>query len=163
MIKQEFREFLRLNEVAKNPVEIKWKFINDELFGTFNVKSNDETQDFEIEATRFEENGVYQFKFYRDKQTKMFNDDKYMFVVVPTIKQALDYAMRKLNPEILVFAASDESKSRKSMYRLEAAKLASKYNYFDITRDKDLEELGFTGFVFGVYKSKDKLMKIINN
>ena len=119
-----------LNEAGKSPAEIKWNKKGKNYYGEFFVNE----QKFEIEVTIMdnEKANVYQFKFYRDKYTKMFNDNKYSFGVVATIKDALEYIVKYLNPDVLVFAASDDSTTRKALYKLEAAKIASKYNYLDI-------------------------------
>lgn len=163
-----FRDFLL--EVAKEAVLINWTKKGKELFGKFNVKD----QAFSIEITILDKENttdkdyveVFQFKFYRNNETKMFNDNKYVLGalgVVPTIKVALDYAVKILNPDVLVFAASDNSKARKSLYKLEAAKLASKYKYHDITRNEQLHNLGYAEFVFGLYKSEDIMKKLLKD
>ena len=63
--------------------------------------------------------------------------------------------------DILVFASSDDSTARKALYKLEAAKIATKYNYLDITRSKDIEEMGYGGdVIFGIYKT-DKILQSV--
>ena len=148
-----------LNEAGKSPAEIKWNKKGKNYYGEFYIGE----QKFDIEVTLMDNESadVYQFKFYRDKYTKMFNDNKYSFGVVATIKEALDYIVKKINPDVLVFAASDDSTTRKALYKLEAAKIASKYNYLDITRSKDIEEMGYGGdVIFGIYKS-DKILQSV--
>lgn len=150
-----FKDFI--NEADKTAAEIKWIKKNKNYYGEFYVNE----QKFEINVTLMdnEKADVYQFKFYRDKSTKMFNDNKYAFGVVATIKEALDYIVKTLKPDILVFAASDDSTTRKALYKLEAARIASKYDYFDITRSKDIEEAGFASdVIFGIYKN-DKILQ----
>ena len=148
-----------LNEAGKTAAEIKWNKKNKDYYGEFHISG----QKFDIEVTLMDNElaDVYQFKFYRDKYTKMFNDNKYAFGVVATIKEALDYIVKKIKPDILVFAASDDSTARKALYKLEAAKIASKYDYLDITRSKDIEEMGYGGdVIFGIYKS-DKILQSV--
>lgn len=148
-----------LNEAGKSPAEIKWNKRGKNYYGEFFVNE----QKFEIEVTIIdnEKANVYQFKFYRDKYTKMFNDNKYSFGVVATIKDTLDYIVKHLNPDVLVFAASDDSATRKALYKLEAAKTATKYNYLDITRSKDIEEMGYgSDVIFGIYKT-DKILQAV--
>jgi hypothetical protein len=150
-----FKDFI--NEAGKTAAEIKWIKKNKNYYGEFYVNA----QKFEINVTLMdnEKADVYQFKFYRDKSTKMFNDNKYAFGVVATIKEALDYIVKTLKPDILVFAASDDSTTRKALYKLEAARIATKYDYFDITRSKDIEEAGFASdVIFGIYKN-DKILQ----
>jgi hypothetical protein len=152
-----FRDYL--NEAGKSPAEIKWYKKGKNYYGEFFVNE----QKFDIEVTLMDNEAadVYQFKFYRDKYTKMFNDNKYSFGVVATIKEALDYIVKNLKPDVLVFASSDDSTTRKALYKLEAAKVASKYDYLDITRSKDIEEMGYGGdVIFGIYKS-DKILQSI--
>lgn len=150
--------FREVNEVANNPADVSWTKKGIELFGNFKVQE----QEFNIEVTILEEN-IFQFKFYRDSQTKLFNDNKFALVVIPTIKNALDYAMDTLNPDVLLFATSDDSKSRKSLYRLNSARIARKYNYYDVSMNSELAKLGYTEFVFGVYRNKEVLNKIIKD
>ena len=150
-----FKDFI--NEAGKTAAEIKWIKKNKNYYDEFYVNA----QKFEINVTLMdnEKADVYQFKFYRDKSTKMFNNNKYAFGVVATIKEALDYIVKTLKPDILVFAASDDSTTRKALYKLEAARIATKYDYFDITRSKDIEEAGFASdVIFGIYKN-DKILQ----
>lgn len=154
-----FSDFI--NEAGKSPAEVKWIKKNKNYHGEFFIGE----QKFEIAVTLLDNDSVdiYQFKFYRDESTKMYNDVKYAFGVVATIKVALDYIVRLLKPDILVFAASDNSTTRKALYKLEAANLATKYNYFDITRSKDIEEVGLASdVVFGIYKNKEILKKALS-
>lgn len=148
-----------LNEAGKTASEIKWNKKSKNYYGEFYI--GEQKFDIEVTLTDNEAADVYQFKFYRDKYTKMFNDNKYSFGVVATIKEALDYIVKNLKPDVLVFAASDDSTIRKALYKLEAAKIASKYNYLDITRSKDIEEMGYGGdVIFGIYKS-DKILQSV--
>lgn len=153
----QFREFLELlNEAGKEAVEIIWTKKGKNLHGEFVVKD----QKFEIEVTLLENKSadVYQFKFYRNKKTKMHDDFKYNFGVVPTIREVLDYCVNLLKPDVLVFASADESSARKSMYKLEAAKIAKKYHYNDLTRSADLVEMGYSSdVIFGIYINQMKL------
>ena len=148
-----------LNEAGKSPAEIKWNKKGKNYYGEFYTGE----QKFDIEVTLMDNESadVYQFKFYRDNDVKMFNYNKYAFGAVATIKEALDYIVKNLKPDVLVFAASDDSTTRKALYKLEAAKIASKYNYLDITRSKDIEEMGYGGdVIFGIYKS-DKILQSV--
>lgn len=158
----QFKEFLELlSEAGKEAVEIKWNKKGKNLYGEFLVKD----QKFEIEVTLMDNKAadVYQFKFYRDKKTKMHDDFKYNFSVVPTIREALDYSVNLLKPDVLVFASSDESSARKSMYKLEAAKIAKKYHYNDLTRNSDLVEMGYSSdVIFGIYKSDEIITALLN-
>jgi hypothetical protein len=148
-----------LNEAGKSPAEIKWTKKGKNYYGEFFVNG----QKFDIEVTLMDNEAadVYQFKFYRDNDVKMFNDNKYSFGVVATIKEALDYIVKKINPDVLVFAASDNSITRKELYKLEAAKVALKYNYNSIASSKGLKDAGFENdVIFGIYKS-DKILQAI--
>ena len=150
-----FKDFI--NEAGKDPAEIKWVKKNKNYHGEFFING----QKFEIDVTLMdnEKADAYQFKFYRNDDVKMFNDVKYAFGVVATIKEALDYIVKTIKPDILVFAASDNSAARKALYKLEAAKIATKYNYLDITRSKDIEEAGLASdIIFGIYKN-DKILQ----
>lgn len=150
-----FKDFLI--EISQEPVQVVWRKEGKELFGEFFVKE----QVFTIAVTLLDNDlvDIYQFKFYRgDKETSMINDGKYVYGVIPTIKYALDYAVKELSPPILVFASSDKSTSRKAMYKLEAGSMATKYKYHDITRSETLKELGFdSDIVFGIYKTEEIL------
>ena len=148
-----------LNEAGKSPVEIKWNKKGKNYYGEFYIGE----QKFDIEVTLMDNESadVYQFKFYRDNDVKMFNDNKYSFGVVATIKEALDYIVNKIKPDVLVFAASDNSATRKELYKLEAARVASKYKYNSIANSKGLKDAGFDNdIIFGIYKS-DKILQDI--
>lgn len=147
-----------LLEISSEPVAIEWVKKGSELFGKFYIKD----QLFDIEVTLLDSpvDKVYQFKFYRNNETKMFNDMKYVIGVIPTIKIALDYAVKNLSPNILVFASSDKSKTRIAMYKLEAARIATEFNYHDVTKSQQLLDMGFsTDIIFGIYKSEEILKK----
>ena len=148
-----------LNEAGKSPAEIKWNKKGKNYYGEFYIGE----QKFDIEVTLMDNEAadVYQFKFYRDKYTKMFNDNKYSFGVVATIKEALDYIVNKIKPDVLVFAASDNSATRKALYKLEAAKVADKYKYNSIASSKGLKDAGFDNdVIYRIYKS-DKILQDI--
>lgn len=150
-----FRDYL--NEAGKTASEIKWTKHKKNYYGEFYISD----QKFDIEVTLMDNEtaDVYQFKFYRNNDVKMFNDNKYAFGVVATIKEALDYIVQKVQPDILVFAASDNSSARKELYKLEAAKVAKKYNYNSIASSKGLKEAGFASdVIFGIYKN-DKILQ----
>ncbi|MHB8098174.1 MAG: hypothetical protein ACYDD5_01115 [Sulfuricurvum sp.] len=79
-----------------------------------------------------------------------------------TIKQALLESMEKLNPDMLLFASSDKSKARISLYKLEAASLATKFNYHDITKSSQLKEYGYgSDVIFGIYRNEDVLKQAL--
>lgn len=151
-----FRDLL---EAGTTPVEITWQTRNNDLFGVFVVKE----QKFEIEVTKLDNTVlVYQFKFYRDSKTNMFNDMIYALTVVPTIKSAVHYAIMKLNPDVLLFASSDNSNVRKSMYKMYSEELAKKFKYNSITTSKTLADAGFSNdVIFGVYKTEDMLNQLL--
>ena len=148
-----------LNEAGKSPAEIKWNKKGKNYYGEFYTGE----QKFDIEVTLMNNDlaDVYQFKFYRNNDVKMFNDNKYAFGVVATIKEALDYIVNKIKPDVLGFAASDNSATRKALYKLEAAKVADKYKYNSIASSKGLKDAGFDNdVIFGIYKS-DKILQDI--
>ena len=150
-----------LNEAGKTAAEIKWNKKNKDYYGEFHISG----QKFDIEVTLMDNESadVYQFKFYRNNDVKMFNDNKYAFGVVATIKEALDYIVKKIKPDILVFAASDNSSARKELYKLEAAKIAVKYNYESIASSKGLKDAGFGGdVIFGIYKNDEILQSVLS-
>ena len=151
--------FRDLIEAARTPATINWRYINGDLFGEFLAKD----QKFEIEVTRLDNVvEVYQFKFYRDNKTEMFNDMEYALIVVPTIKSAVDYTMTKLKPDVLLFASSDNSKARKSMYKSYSEELSKKFKYNSIARSKTLMDAGFsTDIIFGVYKNENILKELL--
>jgi len=139
-----------LTEAGKTPVEINWIKRHNEWSGSFIIKE----QRFEIEITIVEtcnKINIFQFKFFRDKQTKLFNDMKYPFQVYPTIKTALEEFVKTEEPDAIVFAAVEDSKARKEAYKLEGGYLAHKYNYFDVSQIPDLK--GFP--LFGIYKKQE--------
>lgn len=151
-----FLEFL--NEVGDQPYDIIWDRNNINLNGKFYI----DNIEFNIAMTPLHDDTgndikIYQFKFYRGKEIKMFCDVKYNFKVFSTIKRGLYYAMKEIMPDILVFAASDENKARKALYKTAAGGLAGYFNYHDITRDSDLIIMKqvFGDVVFGVYKNKE--------
>ena len=147
-----------LNEAGKSPAEIKWNKKGKNYYGEFYTGE----QKFDIEVTLMDNESadVYQFKFYRDNDVKMFNDNQYAFGVA-TIKEALDYIVNKIKPDVLVFAASDNSATRKALYKLEAAKVADKYKYNSIASSKGLKDAGFDNdVIYGIYKS-DKILQDI--
>ena len=148
-----------LNEAGKSPAEIKWNKKGKNYYGEFYTGE----QKFDIEVTLMDNESadVYQFKFYRDNDVKMFNNNKYAFGVVATIKEALDYIVNKIKPDVLVLAASDNSATRKALYKLEAAKVADKYKYNSIASSKGLKDAGFDNdVIYGIYKS-DKILQDI--
>ena len=148
-----------LNEAGKSPAEIKWNKKGKNYYGEFYTGE----QKFDIEVTLMDNESadVYQFKFYRDNDVKMFNDNKYAFGGVATIKEALDYIVNKIKPDVLVLAASDNSATRKALYKLEAAKVADKYKYNSIASSKGLKDAGFDNdVIYGIYKS-DKILQDI--
>ena len=148
-----------LNEAGKTASEIKWEKNSKNYYGEFYIGE----QKFDIEVTLMDNETaeVYQFKFYRNNDVKMFNDNKYAFGVVATIKEALDYIVNKIKPDVLVFAASDNSTARKELYKLEAAKIAVKYKYNSIASSKGLKDAGFDNdIIYGIYKS-DKILQDI--
>lgn len=150
-----------INEAGKSPAEIMWNKRGKNYYGEFFVNE----QKFEIEVTLMgnEKADVYQFKFYRENDVKMFNDNKYAFGVVATIKDALDYIVNKLKPDLMVFAASDNSDARKALYKLESAKIANKYNYKSIASSKGLEEAGFSSdVIYGIYKNDEILQAVLS-
>ena len=119
-------KFRDLIEAAKTPTTIVWSKLTHGVFGTFTVKE----QKFEIEVTKLDNTAdVYQFKFYRDSKTSMFNDMRYALTVVPTIKHATEYVITTLKPDVLLFASSDNSNARKSMYKAFSEELAKKFKY----------------------------------
>ena len=143
--------FKDIFEAAKNPVNISWDKKGNRWHGFFDVHH----QEFEIIINKYyscKNSYIYQFKFFRDDESKIFNDNKYHFIVYATIKHALHEYVKETKPDILLFAAADESKARISMYRLEASNLASKYHYHDLTKISEDNDI-----VFGIYKEdKDK-------
>jgi hypothetical protein len=154
-----FRDFI--NEAGKTAAEIKWVKKNKNYYGVFYI--NEQKFDVEVTLMGNEKADVYQFKFYRDNDVKMFNDNKYAFGVVATIKEALDYIVRIIKPDMLVFAASDNSSTRKALYKLEAARVAEKYKYNSIASSKGLEEAGFASdVIFGIYKNDEILQDVLS-
>lgn len=153
-----FKELLL--EISSTPKEIKWKHKEDNLYGEFDIK--DQVFNIEVTSLDAEDLKIYQFKFYRNNETKMFNDHKYTIGVMATIKQALLESMEKLNPDMLLFASSDKSKARISLYKLEAASLATKFNYHDITKSSQLKEYGYgSDVIFGIYRNEDVLKQAL--
>ena len=150
-----------INEAGKSPVEVKWTKKNKNYNGEFFIGE----QKFEIEVTLMDNETaeVYQFKFYRNSDVKMYNDVKYAFGVVATIKEALDYIVKTIKPDMLVFAASDNSAARKALYKLGAAKVADKYKYNSIASSKGIEEAGFASdVIFGIYKNEEILKNVLS-
>lgn len=155
-----------LNEVGNQPLPIKWKQTTDNGFHTLTGIFLVDEQPFDISISPLDgdKSVVYQFKFYRNGHTHMFNDVKYSFKVLSTLKYALEYAMKKLNPDILVFASVDDSAARKSIYRTMAGYIATKFRYLDITRNEDLQRMGLLGdSIFGVYRNKEVLQNAIKD
>lgn len=153
-----FKQFL--DEAGVHPVDVRWTKKGVNLYGEFEVKG----QIFDIQVTTLDSDVVvYQFKFYRDGDTKMFNDMIYALSVVPTIKKALDYAMEELNPDIVVFASSDKSIARRSMYKVHAEVVARKYGYLNIVRSETLKDFGYgDDVIFGVYRNEDIMKKAMD-
>ena len=154
-----FRDYM--NEAGKSPVEVKWTKKNKNYHGEFFI----DDQKFEIAVTLMDNElvDVYQFKFYRNSDVKMYNDVKYAFGVVATIKEALDYIVGLLKPDMLVFAASDNSAARKALYKLGAASVADKYKYNSIASSKGIKEAGFASdVIFGIYKNEEILKKALS-
>ena len=150
-----------INEAGKGPVEVKWIKKNKNYNGEFFIGE----QKFEIEVTLMDNETaeVYQFKFYRNSDVKMYNDVKYAFGAVATIKEALDYIVKTIKPDMLVFAASDNSAARKALYKLEAARVAEKYKYNSIASSKGIEEAGFASdVIFGIYKNEEILKNVLS-
>lgn len=147
-----------LNEADKTPVDIKWVKENNEMHGEFLI----EDQIFTIEVTKLENTyvpDIYQFKFYRgSNRTEIFNDIKYVYKVIPTIKQAFDYVISTLHPSILLFATIDNSSMRKKLYSLEAEIISNKYKYKNISKSDTLKKMGYdTNVLVGIYKNEDIL------
>ena len=151
-----------LNETGNSPMVINWVKNSSEWKGTFTVNSKSTQQEFEIVISKLEEcNGVdiIQFKFFKDNSTKQSNDNKYMWGVLSTVKKALYDYIEEMSPSMLLFASSDNSNFRKAIYKLESAKLATKFDYYDVSK---LDGVQDADVLFGIYKNKEYLMCLEN-
>ncbi len=154
-----FREFLELTEAGKNPVEINWKKTSTRWNGNFEIKDieyNIETYISDIDVN-FD---IWEFKFYKNKsETQITGDFKSHFIIVPTIQKALEDFIKSKKPDCVIFLASDNSKSRKSLYNNFSLDIASRYNYYSVN-----PMLPKNDIVFGICKEKymiDELKELI--
>lgn len=156
----------KINEVGNQPLPIEWKQTTDNGFHTLTGIFFVDEQPFDISVSPLDGNTstVYQFKFYRNGHTHMFNDIKYSFKVLSTLKHALEHAIKELNPDILVFASVDDSAARKSIYKTMAGYISTKFRYLDITRNDDLQQMGLLGDnIFGIYRNEEVLQNAIKD
>jgi hypothetical protein len=143
-----------LSEAGTSPLNIVWETKGKSSKGYFIALFGEEKQKFDIDVSVLDNcNGIdiIQFKFFKDNSTKLANENKYMFQVLATVRDALYTYVNYFKPEMLLFASSDNSSSRKAIYKLESARLATKFNYFDVSK---LDGLKDTDILFGIYKDK---------
>lgn len=156
--RQTFSEWLALTEAGKNAAVVKWIKKQNEWFGKFNINNieynieaytnNDIDVDFDI----------WEFKFFKDKIiTKITGDFKTHFILVPTISKAFEDFVKEKKPDCVLFLASDESKSRKSLYKQNSDSIASKYNYYSVN-----PHIGEHDMLFGICKDKSMIQEIRN-
>lgn len=154
-----FSEFLELTEAGKNPVEIKWKKTNNRWEGNFEIKGIE--YNIEIYISDIEVNfDIWEFKFYKNKnETQITGDFRSHFIIVPTIQKALEDFIKNKKPNCVIFLASDNSKSRKSLYNNTSLDIASRFNYYSVN-----PMLPKNDIVFGMCKEKymlEELKKLI--
>lgn len=154
-----FREFLELTEAGKNPVEINWKKTGTRWEGSFEIKDikyNIETYINDIDVNF----NIWEFKFYKNKnETRITGDFKSHFIIVPTIQKALEDFIKNKQPDCVIFLASDNSKSRKSLYNNISLDISSRYKYNGIN-----PMLPKNDIVFGMCREKymlEELKKLI--
>ncbi len=151
-----FRNYIELLEAGKDPIEVNWVKTINKWSGNFlfnDIEYNIEAytnKDIDVDFN------IWEFKFYKDKSTTMITGDfKAHFKIVPTISKAfLDFVKEK-KPDSVLFLASDDSKSRKSLYKQNSDIAASKYNYISINPILDNNEI-----LFGICKTKDMIQDI---
>ena len=137
-----FKEFNKIVEAGKKPVSIKWKKTTSKWSGIFNIDSTT----FNISITKNNEYcdniEVYEFKFTRSGSTKMVNDFKYPFRVVPTIKKALETFITEVNPEVIGFVGNKDDLGRVKMYEKNAKYYSDKFDY-KLLLDKSTDYYAF--------------------
>lgn len=147
-----FKEFFELSEAGKNPIKLNWSKTNEKWFTTFEISSILYT----VQAKHFETCNnfkIWEFKFYKnDKETMITGDFKTHFKIVPTIINALDEFVKDIQPDILVFLASDNSQARKKLYKANSDYIASKYHYISIN-----PRLNDNDILFGICKNEKML------
>lgn len=150
-----FKEFLELTEAGKNPTEINWKKTNNRWDGIFNIKDieyNIETYISDIEV----DFDIWEFKFYKNKkETQITGDFKTHFIIVPTIQNAFEEFIKEKKPDCVLFLASDNSKSRKSLYNNISLDISTRYKYYSIN-----PMLPKNDILFGICKSKNIVEQI---
>ena len=150
-----FREFLALTEAGKNPVDINWNKRKDRWEGSFYIKDieyNIETYISDIEV----DFDIWEFKFYKNRnETQITGDFKTHFIIVPTIQNAFEEFIKEKKPDCVLFLASDNSKSRKSLYNNISLDISSRYKYYSIN-----PMLPKNDILFGICKSKNIVEQI---
>lgn len=118
-----------LDDAGNTPLEIKWTKTSNEWNGFFII----EEVKFKIQIKKNSEYcdriEVFEFKFTRDGSTKLINDFKYPFQVVPTIKEALSSFLKEHKPAVIGFVGNKDDKGRVKLYEKNAKFYADKYDY----------------------------------
>ena len=110
--------FIMIEEAFDNPFNINWITKNNLLLGAFKLNNNLYT----IKCKNYGDN-FWSFRFdFFNSDTKQFsseltNNNKDVFRVLPTIKQAFYHLFDTTNPICIIFGAVDNSSSRRSIYK----------------------------------------------
>lgn len=111
---KQFKEYIReLSEALDNPVDVKWDKAENSWIGSFSI---DETS-YEITIKNYSTaEKHYLFKFTANKSYELVNDSRKALRVIPTIENAVNEFFDEVNPDALIFIASDVSEGRKKFY-----------------------------------------------
>lgn len=123
-----FRKYL-LEMAGKDALPIEWHKNSKIWLGKFYIDDN--KFDIRIESSdRYCKNvDVWEFEFTRNNSTKMKNDFKYPYVVVPTIKKAMEDFLKEKKPSVLGFVGNKDDKGRVKMYEKNSKYYSDKFDY----------------------------------
>ena len=145
---QKFSDFL--SEMAgKDPLNIKWTKKRDLWLGEFNIDKNKFIIRIENSDRYCEKISVWEFEFSRNNKTSMVNDYKYPYLVVPTIKKAMEDFLKEISPDVIGFVGNKDDKGSVKMYEKNAKHYSDKFNY-SLFLDKSTEY-----YAFVLYKDKE--------
>ena len=130
---------------GKDAVPVKWNKTKHQWLGQFFI--DEEKFDIRIDSSdRYCSTViVWEFEFARNNSTKMKNDFKYPYVVVPTIKKAMEDFLKEVHPSVVGFVGNKDDKGRVKMYEKNAKMYSDKFKY-KLFLDKSTDYYAFVLF-----------------
>jgi hypothetical protein len=122
--------FIMIEEAFDNPLPISWITKDNLLLGAFKLNNNLYT----IKCKNYGDNfWSFRFDFFNTKtkqfSTELTNNNKDVFRVLPTIKQAFYHLYDTTSPICIIFGAVDKSSSRRSIYLRFAKQFCNEKNW----------------------------------